>query len=194
MRPGILPVIQVSDNGQSGMTRRKPLAGIYQITTFLAVVLLLLILFISAAYFFVIPAPKPASGNEDPLAELAANRSTWESEQPASFRYVVDRNCYCDPVFVEPYVANEDRGSKSAAFIIEIESSNGDFISTPPEPAWIDELFDLIEQSVLGGSHVDVEYDKDLGFPVSILVHPDPPAPDSEYRVEIRDFEITEYR
>ena len=35
------------------MTRRKPLAGIYQLTTFLALVLLLLILFISAAAFFV---------------------------------------------------------------------------------------------------------------------------------------------
>jgi hypothetical protein len=176
------------------MTRRKPLAGIYQITTFLAVVLLLLILFISAAYFFMIPGPEPASDHKDLLAELAANRSTWESERPASFRYVVDRDCYCDPVYVEPYVANEEHGNKSAAFTIEIESSTGDFISTPPEPAWIDDLFDLIEQSMLDEDHVDVEYDKELGFPVSILVHPDPPPPDSEYRVEVRDFEIIEYR
>lgn len=176
------------------MTRKKPLAGIYQITTFLAVVLLLLILFISAAYFFMIPAPEQASGHKDRLAELATNRSTWESEQPASFRYVVDRNCYCDPVYVEPYVASEERGSKSAAFVIEVESSTGEFISSPPEPVWIDDLFDVIEQSVLDENHVDVVYHKDLGFPVSILVHPDPPPPDSEFRVEVRDFEITEYR
>ncbi len=55
-------------------------------------------------------------------------------------------------------------------------------------------MFDLIEQSVLDENHVDVEYDEAFGFPVSILVHPDPPPPDSAYRVEIRDFEITEYR
>ena len=176
------------------MTRRKPLAGIYQITTFLAVVLLLLILFISAAYFFMIPAPEQAPADTGRLAELATNRSTWAAAQPASFRYVVDRNCYCDPVFVEPYVATEDRGSKSAAFVIEIESSTGEFVSTPPKPVWIEDLFNLIERSIRDDYHVDVEYDREFGFPVSIVVHPDPPPPDSEYRVEVRDFEITEYR
>jgi hypothetical protein len=40
------------------MTKRKPLAAIYQITTFLALVLLLLILFVSASWFFMIPAPE----------------------------------------------------------------------------------------------------------------------------------------
>ena len=41
---------------------------------------------------------------------------------------------------------------------------------------------------------VDVEYDKDLGIPISILIHPDPAPPDSVYLVEVRDFEIIEYR
>ncbi len=176
------------------MTRKKPLAGIYQLTTFLALVLLLLILFISAAYFFMIPAPEKAPGHEGLLAELATNRSTWESGRPASFRYVVDRSCYCDPAYVEPYIASEERGNKSAAFVIEIESSTGEFISTPPEPVWIDGLFDFIEQSVRDEKYVEVEYDDDFGFPVSIVVQPDPAPPDSEYRIEVRDFEITEYR
>ena len=176
------------------MTRRKSLAGIYQITTFLAVVMLLLILFISAAYFFMIPAPDQDPAEKDLMAELATNRSTWTSAQPASFRYVVDRDCYCDPAYVEPYVATEDRGRRSAAFVIEIESSAGEFISMPPEPVWIDDLFDLIEESVRDGDHVVARYDKARGFPVSILVHPDPPPPDSVYRVEVRDFEVIEYR
>jgi hypothetical protein len=176
------------------MTRRKPLAGIYQLTTFLALVLLLLILFISAAYFFMIPAPEGPPDDGDVLAELAARRNTWESQRPASFRYVVDRDCYCGPAFVEPYVATEGRGSKSAAFLIEIESATGEFMSKPPDPVWIDDLFVLIEQSVRDEMVVDIEYDKDMSYPVSILVHPDPPPPDSVYRVEVRDFEIIEYR
>lgn len=176
------------------MTRRKPLAGIYQLTTFLALVLLLLILFISAAYFFMIPAPEKAAGDGDVLTEFAARRSAWESRRPASFRYVVDRDCYCSPAFVEPYVATEERGSKSAAFLIEIESATGEFISKPPDPVWIDDLFALIEQSVRDDMVVEIEYDKDLGFPVSILVRPDPTPPDSVYRIEVRDFEIIEYR
>lgn len=176
------------------MTRRKSLAGIYQITTFLAVVLLLLILFVSAAYFFMIPAPEKASGRGDVLAELAIKRSTWESRQPTSFRYVVDRDCYCEPAYTEPYIATEERGSKSAAFVIEIESATGEFISTPPAPLWIEDLFNLIEDSMRDDKVVDVEYDKDLGIPISILIHPDPAPPDSVYLVEVRDFEIIEYR
>jgi hypothetical protein len=176
------------------MTRRKPLAGIYQLTTFLALVLLLLILFISAAYFFLIPAPEKPSGQGDLLAELATNRSTWESERPASYRYVVDRDCYCGPAYVEAYVATEQRGSRSAAFTIEIETATGEFISAPPGPVWIDDLFDLIEQSIRDEKAVDVEYHEDLGFPVSIITHPEPPPPDSVYRVQVRDFEVLEYR
>jgi hypothetical protein len=176
------------------MTRRKPLAGIYQLTTFLALVLLLLILFISAAYFFMIPAPEKTAGHADTLSEVASRRSIWETKRPASFRYVVDRSCYCEPAYVEPYIATEERGSKSAAFTIEIESASGEFISSPPDPMWIESLFDLIERSVLDAMVVEVEYDKDLGYPASILIQPDPAPPDSLFRVEVRDFEILEYR
>ena len=176
------------------MTKRKSLAGIYQITTFLAVVLLLLILFVSAAYFFMIPAPDTPAQGRDILAEVAAKRRLWESMRPASFRYVVDRDCYCERAYTEPYVATEDQGGRSAIFNIEIESASGEFISTPPGPVWIDDLFDLVEQSARDEKRVEVEYDKDLGLPLSVVVQPDPAPPDSVYRVEVRDFEIVEYR
>ena len=176
------------------MMRKKPLAGIYQITTFLAVVLLLLILFVSAAYFFVIPGEDGSGRDGDRLAEVAANRLAWESMRPASFRYVVDRDCYCDPAYLEPYIATEEHGTRSANFNIEIESASGEFLSSPPDPLWIENLFELIEQAVGDEKVVDVEYDRELGFPVSIVVRPDPAPPDSVYRVEVRDFETLEYR
>ena len=59
---------------------------------------------------------------------------------------------------------------------------------------WIDDLFDLIEQSVRDEKKVDVEYDRNLGYPTSIVVHPAPAPPDSIFRVEVRDFETLEYR
>ena len=176
------------------MTRKRPLAGIYQITTFLAVVLLLLILFVSAAYFFVIPSPDRSPDEGNVLVELEAKRVTWNSERPASFRYVVDRDCYCDAAYVEPYSATEENDGRYAVFAIEIESATGEFISSPPDPVWIDDLFNVIEQSVCEKKHVDVRYDKELGYPVSIVARPDPAPPDSVYRVEVRDFEILEYR
>lgn len=176
------------------MTRKKPLAGLYQLTTFLAVVLLLLILFVSAAYFFYIPAPGDASGARDLLAELSDQRDAWDAKRPAAFRYVVDRDCYCERTYVEPYIATEEPGGNSAAFTIEIETMSGEFIAVPPDPVWIDDLFDLVERSVREDKHVEVSYDKEFGFPSAIMVHPVPPPPDSVYRIEVRDFETLEYR
>lgn len=176
------------------MTRKKPLAGIYQLTTFLALVLLLLILFVSAAYFFYIPPPGGASGARDLLAELTDQRSAWTAKRPAAFRYVVDRDCYCERTYVEPYTATEETGDRSAAFTIEIEAAGGEFVAVPPGPVWIDDLFDLVELSIREGKHVEVRYDKEFGFPNSVLVHPVPQPPDSVYRVEVRDFETLEYR
>jgi hypothetical protein len=176
------------------MSNRRPLAGIYQITTFLAVVLLLLILFVSAAYFFVIPSPDPSREQHDALGVLAKSRTAWESGRPASFRYVVDRDCQCVPEYVEPYIATEQAGTRTAIFNIEVESADGEFLSIPPEPIWIGDLFDLIERSLVDDKLVEVEYDRDLGFPVSIVVHPEPSPTDSVYRVEVRDFETLEYR
>ncbi len=176
------------------MTNRKPLAGIYQITTFLAVVLLLLILFVSAAYFFVVPTPDKVREQEDALGALAENRAAWESSQPASFRYVVDRDCNCDPEYVEPYIATERGSTRAAIFNIEVESASGEFLSSPPDPIWIGGLFDLVEQSLRDDKLVEVQYDKDLGFPVSIVVRAVHASPDSVYRVDVRDFETLLYR
>lgn len=176
------------------MSKRKGLAGIYQITTFLAVVLLLLILFVSAAYFFVIPSPDDARQQDDALGVFAENRAAWESRRPASFRYVVERDCNCGPEFVEPYIATEEGSARSAIFNVEVESAGGEFLSSPPDPVWIGDLFDLIERSLRADKVVEVEYDKDLGFPVSLIVHAGPAPPDSVYRVEVRDFETLVYR
>jgi hypothetical protein len=176
------------------MTNRRPLAGIYQITTFLAVVLLLLILFVSTAYFFVIPTPDKVRAQEDALGILAENRTAWESSQPASFRYVVDRDCNCDPEYVEPYVATEDGSTRAANFNVEVESASGEFLSSPPDPVWIGDLFDLIERSLSDDRVVDVKYDKDLVYPESLVVHPEQPSPGSVYRIDVRDFETLAYR
>ena len=176
------------------MTRKKPLAGIYQLTTFLALVVALLILFVSAAYFFYIPAPGDTTDTRDLLTELNDRRSAWDAKRPAAFRYVVDRDCDCERAYVEPYVATEEPGGKLATFTIEIETASGEFIAVPPDPVWIGDLFDLVEQSVREAKHVEVSYDKEFGFPASVLVHPVPRQPDSVYSIEVRDFETLEYR
>ena len=163
----------------------------YQTTTLLAVVLLLLILFISAAYIFLLPPPDPLADQQQVLAEFQENQDKWNDRRPISFRYVVDRTCFCTPAALEPYVATEQRGLKTAAFPVPFASATG-FLDSPPYPLWIDDIFELIEQSALDGDRVLVEYDPKYGIPKVVDIRRD--AADANDHYEIRDFEILEYR
>ena len=45
--------------------------------------------------------------------------------------------------------------------LLEVESADGEFLSSPPDPVWIGDLFDLVERSLLDDKIVEVEYDED---------------------------------
>jgi len=163
----------------------------YQTTTLLAVVLLLLILFISAAYIFLLPGPDPMADQQQVLAEFQKSQEKWNDRRPISYRYVVDRTCFCTPAALEPYVATEQRGLKTAAFPVPFASETG-VLDSPPYPLWIDDIFELIEQSALDGDRILVEYDPRNGIPKVVDIRRD--AADANDHYEIRDFEILEYR
>ena len=173
------------------VSHRPRQKSIYQTTTLLAVVLLLLILFVSAAYIFLLPAPDLLADQQQVLAEIQDHREEWNDRRPISYRYVVDRTCYCTPAALEPFVATEQRGLKTAAFSVPFASETG-LLDSPPYPLWIDDLFELIEQSVLDGHEVLVEYDPRISFPKAVDIKRD--AADANDHYEIRDFEILEYR
>lgn len=175
------------------MSRRKWRKGVYHTTTHLAVVLLLLILFVSAAYFFVIPEPQDAPQQTRVLNELQAYREIWESRRPLSFRYVVDRTCFCLQEHIEPYVATEQRGYRSAEYPSQIRTRSGNFLTTPPQPVWIDDLFGFIEKAVLEDDKVEVGYDARFGYPRLIDISRGHKARDANDRYEVRDFEVLEY-
>ena len=163
----------------------------YQATTLLAVVLLLLILFVSTAYIFLLPAPDPMANQNQVLAEIQEHREEWNNRRPPSYRYVVDRTCYCIPAAIEPFIATEQGGLKTAAFPVPLASETG-FLDSPPYPLWIDDLFELIVQSAHDGDGVLIEYDPKYGFPRLVDIKRD--AVDANDHYEIRDFEILEYR
>ena len=172
----------------SHKTRQKSL---FQTTTLLAVVLLLLILFVSAAYLYLLPAPDPLADQKQALAEFQDHRVKWNDHRPVSYRYVVERNCFCTPAALEPYVATEQRGLKTAAFPVPFADESG-LLDSPPYPVWIDDLFALIEQSTIDGDEVSAEYDPRFGFPILIDIRRN--AADTDDHYEIRDFEVLEYR
>ena len=51
----------------------------------------------------------------------------------------------------------ETMGSGCAFF-----DADGEFLSSPPDPVWIGDLFDLVERSLLDDKIVEVEYDDRL--------------------------------
>jgi hypothetical protein len=164
----------------------------YQTTTLLAVVLLLLILFVSAAYVVILPAPDPSSMQDEVLTELQTGRDQWNTRRPRSYRYVVERSCSCPRAILEPYVATEENGLKTAAFPYPIESEAGETLTSPPSPVWIDDLFTLIEQSAINDDVVAVKYDASFGFPKAVDIKHN--ATNTNIRYELRDFEVLEYR
>jgi len=163
----------------------------YQTTTLLAVVLLLLILFVSTAYVFLLPAPDLFADQEQALVEIEERKKAWNDHRPVSYRYVVERTCYCAPAALEPFIATEQGGLKTAAFPVPFAAETG-LLDSPPYPLWIDDLFELLEQSVLDGHEVFVEYDRRFSFPSTVDIKPN--TPDANDRYEIRDFEILEHR
>jgi hypothetical protein len=163
----------------------------YQTTTLIAVALLLLIMFVSAAYLLLLPTPDPLAEQKQVLADLQANLDSWNNRRPRSYRYVVDRTCFCTREALEPYIASEQRGYKTAAFRTPVTSETGEVLTVPPSPMWIDDVFALIEQSALDGDVVLVQYDPAYGFPKFVDVKRKPA--DASIRYDLRDFEVLEY-
>lgn len=165
----------------------------FQATTLIAVAMLLLILFVSAGYMLLIPTADEQNYDSGAAAELQRNRELWERSRPASFRYIVDRSCFCGAEVTTPYRATEERGLKRAAFRTEIESSAGDFLAEPEQPLWIDDIFDQIAEAIASNMEttVDVRYDARYGYPLVADIRY--PMPDAYFTYEIQDFEVLEY-
>ena len=176
------------------MSQRGRKKGIYQFTTHVAVVVIVLIMFVSAAYIFYLPVPDASDARGQTLAELEQNRDTWHRRRPLSYRYVVDRNCSCARPVIEPYIATEQQGDRSAVFRMAVESEAGGYLTAPPDPIWIDELFALLEMSLLSDDKVRIAYDPAYGFPTFVEIAGSDSAADVGDRYEILDFTVLEYR
>ena len=175
------------------MQKRPRRNGVYQSTTHVAFALLLVILFVFVGYFFFIPQPGESPQNSAMVAEMQTQQANWERNKPLSFRYVVRRFCFCGAEVVTPYVATEERGYKTAAFRIELESGSGQFLSSPHEPVWIADIYSELANALASADSplIEVSYDAKLGYPTSVSIRY--PMPDADMRYEVQDFEIIEH-
>jgi len=173
------------------MKHRARPKSIYQITTYLAAVILLLILFVLGGFFFMVPDPDGAQQYAELMDQLRTNRQYWREKRPAEFRYVVDRDCLCDELWQKPYVATERGEQRSAEYLVGIGREEAVVGRTPPEAAWIRDIFDAVEQAVSRSELDQVTYDARFGYPTLVVLTPTANGSRREFRV--RDFEVIRY-
>jgi len=163
-------------------------------TTLIAVALLLLILFVSVGSLTLMPEAEEPLQDPDLVNELLQKLRAWEKTRPLSFRYVVQRTCDCPKEDLAAFVATEERGRKMSAFAVSVESDSGEFLSEPPNPVWIGDIFDELINAVEEDSRplIEVSYDNRYHFPIAVNIQYTSAAVNVLY--EIRDFEVLEHR
>lgn len=169
------------------MSRKYNLEGRYQVTSHIAVILFLLILFVSVSYFFFLAKPDEQASRLEMLDEFETAQALWQSRQPESFRYVVDRICNCPDEDGRAYLVIQHDGQRSAQFPIPVESRTGILITIPPAPVWIEDIFEIVERALRSNTAIEVRYEPAFGYPETVVL-----GPDEQY--EVRDFEVGELR
>lgn len=121
---------------------------------------------------------------ENGLAGLTEAIQAWQASGISDYELAMRRTCgECLPLDALAVVVTVSGGEKTVSL-----ASNGEPVTAGPRTyPDVAGLFDLIEDFVLAGADVDVDYDDDLGFPRSIAVDPVPDAVDDEFGYVIDD-------
>lgn len=119
-------------------------------------------------------------------SELAQKRDQWKAQGINHYRFDLTLSCFCPFGEVNP-VAIEVLDGK----IVSMTGADGKALSDPfrsrfEEAGTVEALFDLAETYFKSADKVEVAYDAEYGFPVSIAVDQIELAMDDEitYRVE----------
>ena len=158
----------------------------FQVATLLAGVVLLMIVFVSVGYFFTIVDGTPPK--DLVIAELEQRQAQWQAAEPASYAYTVDRECYCDALYREPFTVTVEPGLISFRYSRKFEKPNLDQALSPPEPVTIDDLFQLLYNAAEHADSLSVSYDSNFGYPETIRIDWREAQADEEQYFTVRDF------
>lgn len=138
----------------------------FQPTALIAGVLLLLVVFVSVGYFFFLSTTPLTLEHEAQLAELQTRRSEWIEKRPPAFRYEVERECECPLDYTEPFKVVE-------------------YLDEADNYSWIDFYFDSLQDAILSGAEVGIDYDPRYSYPNDFFV--------ADEQTFVRDFEVLRY-
>jgi hypothetical protein len=119
----------------------------------------------------------PDDGENGP-AGLTEAIQAWEASGISDYELAMRRSCgECLPLDALAVVVTVSGEEKTVSL-----ASNGEPVTALPRTyPDVDGLFRLIEDFVLAGADVEVDYDDELGFPRFISVDPVPDAVDDEF-------------
>lgn len=175
------------------MKHRPARKSSYQLTNFIAVLLLLFIVFVSVGYFFVVDGPTTDPRRAELRAEFSRNLELWESRTPAAYGYNVARRCACGSDHLRPYRVSARDDLARFAYASPLAGGPADVEGSPPEPLQIADLFRIIDDHLEQAESIEVSYDPAFGFPTRLVLDRSA-AIDDELRVDVYDFEVSEYR
>ncbi|MDF1595440.1 MAG: DUF6174 domain-containing protein [Acidimicrobiia bacterium] len=123
------------------------------------------------------------------IERLADRQQTWSERGPESYRYQLTVDCYCPEEVRGPFQITVHSGE--VAGVIRTSSPAGSVAIVEFLDPTIEGLFALIEANA-DGDVIDVAYDGQLGYPVSIILDPSADNFDDELSVFVRNLEATE--
>lgn len=113
----------------------------------------------------VAPYEPDMSPDSDDLTALQEAWNLWEFTAIADYRYTLTVHCLCSEEYSGPFQITVRDGQVVAA------TWNGNPIKPGQGPAYtIEQVFELIQQTIEDGVDVDVVYDPDSGHPVNVVL------------------------
>jgi len=115
----------------------------------------------------------------DPVVRLAESRARWAANGASEYELALRRSCgECLPDAAAAVIVSVAAGRRAVSLAQNGQPLDPSFAALYPD---VDGLFDLIESALESGGTVEVEYDRDLGFPRSVSIDQVPGAVDDEF-------------
>lgn len=123
----------------------------------------------------------PPAGIAD---EIEANFVLWEATRPASYRYTLERQCFCAVEWRGPVVVEVVGDSVVARRYADTGAPvTGDAASVFPS---IEGLYEILEDAVDAGAHqIQVTWDSASGLPLGFWIDYDQALADEEQGYQI---------
>ena len=128
------------------------------------------------------------SGGAD-LGSLMENKAKWYGKNPQNYSFAFTRSCYCAANYAVSVIITVGGG----VIINACFQGSGEPLSDNElaNILTINKLFESIQEEMINGHQVEIEYDAETGAPKKIELFNDKQAEDGKVTITIQDIELT---